>query len=336
MIHADVIPYALPFVRPIRLGDVLLRARTGWLLRISDNKGNVGWGEASPLPGFSRETAEQAERDLMRVPPRIARGDFHPGLMDCSSVRFALELATADLAAHRKGLTLAKAFHPFAREKQSLNAVLLADEPVDEAHSAVRAGYRALKMKVGHRSVVEDSNRVRSVIEAVGDRASVRLDANRAWSDGDAERFWEMVHDLPIEYVEEPLSNPAGLRRLAIQGMPVAIDESVVGLDPNELRRMNWLKAAVLKPTIIGGIRKAKVYADRALKAGIKPVISSSMETGIGLRALAALAASIGNEDVPAGLDTGRLMMQDTTDPRFSGAPSLRTDQLNGYAVING
>ena len=334
MYRVRVIPYSIPFVRPVRLGGQAFTARSGWILHLTDAKGNQGWGEACPLPGFSRESLEQAARGVEEAAARLRKGDVHPAATDCSSVRFAVELATASLEARQKRISLARAFAPAARPFQSINAVLLSDEPVLEARSAVKAGFRALKMKVGATSAPRDAARVRAVWEAIRGQATLRLDANRAWSETEALAFAGMIDGVEIEYVEEPVRDPERLPSMAARGLPIALDESLAEMRPEALADMTWLKAVVIKPTIVGGIRQAMRFAAAAGRLGIRPVISSAVETGVGLRGLAALAASIGSVDVPAGLDTGRFLQHDLTDPRFGGTPVLETDPEPEWGVL--
>ena len=334
MIRAEIVPYSLPFVRPVRLGGRPFTARSGWLLRLEDSDGHAGWGEASPLPGFSRENTEAVWKDLERIVARVAAGDLHPAVTDTSSARFALELAQVNLEAARRSCSAAEVLSDQPRQEQSINGVLLADEPVQEAVSAARVGYKALKMKVGAHAVSADAYRVRSVWTAIQGAATLRLDANRAWSLREARAFAELIGDVELEYVEEPLSDPAELPALAQTGLPIALDESVGTLRLDDLSEMTWLKALVIKPTIVGGLRRSQVIAEKAIRSGITPVISSAVETGIGLRALAALAAGLGERDIPAGLDTARFLRGDVTDPEFVSAASVSVIAPEPFDVV--
>ncbi len=72
--------------------------------------------------------------------------------------------------------------------------------------------------------------------------------------------------------------------------------------------------AFVLKPTLLGGISRTLRMAERALRLGVTPVVSSAYESGVGTAALVALAAGIGDRPVPAGLDTYRAMAEDVLE----------------------
>ncbi len=193
------------------------------------------------------------------------------------------------------------------------------------------AGYETVKLKVGGRAVEEDVELVRALHKIVGDDASVRLDANRAWSFDEAATFARRTANVRFEYVEEPLADPSRLSSLARDyGVPVALDESLVGMQPRALEEHGYARAVVLKPTLLGGISPTLRLANRAKQLGITPVISSAYETGVGMLALVALAAGVGDKEVSAGLDTYRRLAGDVLDPR----PHLHSARIDVEATI--
>ena len=107
---------------------------------------------------------------------------------------------------------------------------------------------------------------MRELGEELGDSISLRLDANRAWGYEEAAEF---VRGAPrFEYLEEPLADPARLPELAREfGVPVALDESLVGMEPEELEEHRYARAVVLKPTLLGGISRTLRMAERALQS---------------------------------------------------------------------
>ena len=157
----------------------------------------------------------------------------------------------------------------------------------------------------------EDVAAVRAVRQSLPDAVALRLDANRAWSWGQAVAFAEGVAGLALDYVEEPLAEPARLPELWHDtGLAVAVDESVQ--EGAAIR--GWATAAVLKPTLIGGTVATLRRAAEARSVGVRAVLSASFESGVGLRGVAALASAVpggaaGAE--PAGLDTYRWLAAD-------------------------
>ena len=109
-----------------------------------------------------------------------------------------------------------------------------------------------------------------------------RLDANRAWGFEEALAFAEEISGVRVAYVEEPLADPGRLAELAgARGLPVALDESLVGMAPGELGRHPYAAAVVLKPTLLGGVSRTLRLAEEAKAMGAAPVVSSSYEAGV-------------------------------------------------------
>lgn len=298
--------------------------REGALLELKDAEGNTGWGEAAPLPGFSRESLDDALRQLA--------APEEPEEEPYSSVRFAMELARVNLRAAASGELLPSLLSPAPRERVELNALISGDPQYApaEARRLREAGYRAVKLKVGRRPVSEDIVLARRVAEALGS-VSLRLDANRAWSIEEALDFARGVEGVEVEYIEEPLAEPELLPRFAAKsGLPVALDESLAGMPAAALKDHGYASAVVLKPTLLGGISRSLALAARADDLGMKAVVSSAFESGIGTLGLAALAAALPGDGAPAGLDTYRRLGADALRPPLELGPSLEVSELLG------
>ena len=316
----DLIPYVLPLAEPVVWAGEPHRQRRGVLVRLADAEGRVGWGDAAPLPGFSRETLDDARAALDETAPVlvgrtldalevVADGPFHRALDAVGlppSARFGLDLALADLASQELGRTLPQALHPDPAVVLPLNGLILGGDAPARARALAQAGYRAVKLKVGRGPVEADVETAHEVREALPDGVALRLDANRAWSWDQALAFAEGVAGLALDYVEEPLAEPERLPELWHDtGLAVAVDESVQEGAPIR----GWASAAVLKPTLVGGVVATLRRAAEARAVGVRPVLSASFESGVGLRGVAALAAATGA--APAGLDTYRWLAAD-------------------------
>lgn len=339
----EVYRYELHLTEPLRLEDVEVRRREGVLLRLLGD-GVEGWGEASPLPGFSRESVEEAARQLSELAAamqgrEISTEGIRPvgalaaeldELDPAPSARFALELAVCNLGAARRKEPLPELLAPRPAAAVAVNGLLsgTAENVLAEARRMRDAGYEAVKLKVGGGSVGEDLDLARAASEEIGGGIALRLDANRAWSFEGAAKFARRIAGIPLEYVEEPLADPAGLPKLAADyGLPVALDESLEGMEPGELAGHRYARAAILKPTLLGGISRTLRLAWEARNLGIVPIVSSAYETGVGTLALVALAAATGG--APAGLDTYRRLGADVLRPSLElPAPRLYVREL--------
>ena len=333
----DLYHYSLPFSRPLPIGDITLFQREGILLRLSGDDGSEGWGETAPLPGFSVESQSEAASQLRRLAGSMVGREVKEDWVDpygefgreldrvAPSVRFGFELAVWNLYAPSSGRTLPEVVTPFPRAVVPVNG-LLAGSPAEvlvEARRKSDAGYRSIKLKIGTRTVAEDVALVRALGEGLGEDISLRLDANRLWDYEEAAEFVRGTAGVRFEYVEEPLADPERLPDFVGEfGVPVALDESLVGMEPEKLEA--FAVAFVLKPTLLGGISRTLRAAGRAHRLGVTPVISSAYESGVGTAALVALAAGIGDRPVAAGLDTYRMMAEDVLEtPLNLPAPSV-------------
>ena len=169
--------------------------------------------------------------------------------------------------------------------------------------------------------MADDLATVAAVREALGPGVALRLDANRAWSDADARAFAAAVGE--VAYVEEPLADPAGGAALSRDtGLPIALDESIQDGASVEA----WAAAAILKPTLVGGLVATLRIAASARALGVPVVLSAAFESGVGLRGVAALAAATGAE--PAGLDTYRWLAADVLPPLPFSRPTVDLDAV--------
>lgn len=296
-------PYALPFVRPFATAGGRLGERRGFVLRVQDESGAWGVGEAAPLPEFGAEDLATCEAALRAWSESLPGRDVQPrfdapceapplfGLGDAATAptaAHALESALLDLAARRAGLPLAHWLLPGALQAPAavaVNATLGATEPAQTvlaAQQAVRQGYRTLKLKVGVDAAAAEQARLRAVREAVGPAVRLRIDANGAWGREEALARLERWAPLDIEYAEQPV--PAddldGLAWLAARSpVPVAADESI--RTPADAERLLARQAAavlVLKPMLLGGALTTLRIARAALSAGVPVVVTTVLE----------------------------------------------------------
>jgi o-succinylbenzoate synthase len=324
----DLYRYSLSLSRPLTLGGTTLRHREGLLLRLSGDDGSEGWGESAPLPGFSVGSQDEAAWQLRRLAGSIMGrevtddwvepyGEFARELDGtAASVRFGFELAVWNLYGAFSGRTLPELVKSTPRDLVPVNGLLAGSpaEVLEDARRMRETGYGSIKLKVGTRTVTEDVALVRALDEELGEGIFLRLDANRAWGYEEAAEFVGGTSGMRFEYVEEPLADPALLPGLVREfGVPVALDESLVGIEPEKLEE-TFAVAFVLKPTLLGGISRTLRVARRAHRLGVTPVVSSAYESGVGTAALVALAAGIGDRPVPAGLDTYRAMAEDVLE----------------------
>nr|WP_308163303.1 o-succinylbenzoate synthase [Microbacterium flavum] len=178
-------------------------------------------------------------------------------------------------------------------------------------------GCRTAKVKVAERgqSLADDIARVRAVRAAMGAEGRVRIDANAGWNVDEAERAAHALAEFDLEYIEQPCATIDELselrERIADWDLPIAADESVrKATDPLAVARAGAADLIVVKAQPLGGVARARtIVAD----AGLPAVVSSALDTSVGLSMGLALAASLPDLPYDCGLGTASLLAADVT-----------------------
>jgi O-succinylbenzoate synthase len=234
-------------------------------------QGSAGWGEFSPFP----------EYDV---------------------VESARWLAAAMEAAN-------DGWPPPLRTRIPVNTTVPAVGP-EQAHVLVTAsGCTTAKVKVAEagQPLADDIARVEAVRDALGPGGQIRVDANGGWSLDEAATALLQLTKFGLEYAEQPvasLSDMAALRRRV--DVRLAADESVRKAD--DPLRISGLEAAdivVLKVQPLGGVRSCLEIAEAC---GLPVVVSSALETSVGIAAGVALAAALPDLPFACGLGTVPLL----------------------------
>ena len=195
-----------------------------------------------------------------------------------------------------------------------MNVTVPAVGPEQAAAIVARSGCRTAKVKVAERgqAEAEDIERVEAVRAALGPDGRIRVDANGAWEPGQAARMLRRLARFGLEYAEQPcatLDEMAELRRHI--DIPVAADESIRRAeDPLRVRAAGAADIVMLKVQPLGGVRAALEVAEAC---GLPVVVSSAVDTSVGLAAGVALAAALPELPYACGLGTMSLLAGDVT-----------------------
>ncbi|MDQ1175683.1 o-succinylbenzoate synthase [Microbacterium sp. SORGH_AS_0421] len=205
---------------------------------------------------------------------------------------------------------------PAVRDLVAVNATMPAVAASEVPRILARYdGCRTVKVKVAEagQTLADDVARVRAVREAMGPEGRVRVDANGAWNVDEAERAIHALAEFDLEYVEQPCAEVdelAELReRVGYLDIPIAADESVrKAADPLRVARAGAADLLVIKAQPLGGVHAAR---EIVAHAGLPAVVSSALDTSIGLSMGVALAASLPDLDYDCGLGTAALFTAD-------------------------
>jgi o-succinylbenzoate synthase len=204
---------------------------------------------------------------------------------------------------------------PPLRDRIPVNCTVPAVGPSAVASIVRRsAGCRTAKVKVGEpgQSLADDLARVEAVREALGPRGRIRVDANGAWTVSEAIGAVEALDRTAggLEYVEQPCASAEELATVRRHvRVPIAADESIRRADdPLRVRELDAADVVVLKVQPLGGVAACLRIADQI---GLPVVVSSALETSVGLAAGVALAAALPTLPYACGLGTGALLEAD-------------------------
>lgn len=202
------------------------------------------------------------------------------------------------------------------RERIGVNATVPAVAAAEVAGVVARfPGCRTAKVKVAEpgQRLADDVARVREVREVLGPEGRIRIDANGAWGLDEAERAIHVLAEFDLEYAEQPCASIDELaqlrRRVKYMGIPIAADESVrKAADPIAVARADAADLLVIKAQPLGGIARALAIVTQA---GLPAVVSSALDTAIGIGQGLALAACLPQLDYDCGLATSALFHDD-------------------------
>ncbi|MEE2034501.1 o-succinylbenzoate synthase [Rhodococcus chondri] len=245
-------------------------------------EGPAGWGEFGPFPEYADDEAAQWLRSAIES---AWFGDPPP-----------------------------------RRSSVAVNATVPAVGPGDVPGVLARfPGARTAKVKVAEpgQGLAQDLARVRAVREHL---PNVRVDANGGWSVEEAvAALTALTADGPLEYAEQPCASVPELVevRRRLPEVRVAADESIRRADdPLRVVRAGGADVAVVKVAPLGGVRRLLALADRLADHGVPVVVSSALDSAVGMGAGLAAAAALPDLPFACGLGTGGFFTADVAEPR--------------------
>ncbi len=316
MLETEFERVSLPLADPFTISRGTQETAENVVVRVRDGDGTTGVGGAAPSAHYGEtvDTVAAVLPDLLGVVEEA--GDPHAlGRMERRmrgtvngnpAARAAVSVALHDLAAKRLGVPLYRLWgdDPGACPPTSYTVGLDATERMREkTAAAAEAGYDVLKVKLG-------TDRDREIVEAVRDAApdaTIRVDANEAWTPREAVEKSEALADLGVEFVEQPVpaADPEGLRFVYERSaLPIAADESAVTL-PDVAAVADRADIVNLKLMKCGGVREARRMAHAARAHGLEVMLGCMIESNASIAAACHLAPLLDYADVDGALLLG-------------------------------
>ncbi|MFC0029930.1 mandelate racemase/muconate lactonizing enzyme family protein [Micromonospora chaiyaphumensis] len=323
----DTYAVALPTVRSFGVsgGSVAVAGTPSIRVLVKVTAGGVtGWGEATPIPAWTYETAESIVTtidrylapailgrpawDLDGVTTAFDRAINRGFTIGSPLAKSAVDVALHDLLGRALGVPVGMLWGQRRRDTIELGWIVAgqtAGEVADAVAEGSALGYRAFKVKVGLHSEAEDATVVRAVREAAPD-AALWVDANQGYTVDGALRMARRLADYDVTAFEQPLpaNDVAGQRRLReTSPIPVALDESL--RHPSDLAtfvKLNAVDVAIAKVQRSGGLTLSRRLCALAEDSGVRLMGSGLTDSDLGLAASLHLFAAYGI-DTPVDLN---------------------------------
>ena len=290
---------SIPLKRPFVTSGGVLAARDLLLLRLEDEDGCMGYGEAAPLEPYDGVR-------IGEVDAALSAGDLSQ-----PHARAAEEMARLDMECRRAGRAVGE---PGA-DAIVVNRTLPAGPPEEVAERAaegLREGYSCFKLKVG---LPDDGERVAAARAALGPWPALRLDANGAWTAAEAVTRIEALEPYDLQLVEQPCPTLEELAEVRPRvTAPIAADEAVrTAADVRAAAAAKACDVVNVKLAGSGGYNAARDCLREAESHGLRAFLSSTLDGPWGIAAALQLAAAEGVQ-LACGLATLELF-----DARLAG-----------------
>lgn len=299
------------------------------IITIRDEEGRrIGLGECAPLPDLSSDRdAYTRMSDVARLIEKALQSEnYAETLRPYPALLFALESAMYD---YQQNPLLYDT--PFARSEVGIpmNGLVWMsdyDDMLAQVKAKLRQGFRCIKLKIGAIDWEEELRLISTVRSRFSrDTLELRVDANGAWTSAEAEEKMATLAEYDIHSIEQPIApyqwkEMAALCRIQDQArnngkkhLPIALDEELIGVNSLEEKclMLDTIQPQyiVVKPTLHGGMTGSMEWISEANKRGISSWMTSALESNIGLRNVALLAARVYGPRItfPQGLGTGLL-----------------------------
>jgi muconate cycloisomerase len=300
----------LPTVRPHQLSMTTMKGQTLMIVRIRMSDGIVGIGEGTTIGGlaYGPESPEGMkvaidtyitpillQSDPNRIGPTM--GAINKAAQGNNFAKCAVETALVDALGKRNRLTASELLGGRFHDRLPVAWTLASGDTgsdIDEAEEMLaKRRHNIFKLKIGRGDPQQNITHVAAIKRALGDRASVRVDVNQAWSETVASRCLPLLRDAGVDLIEQPvaLRNTRGLARLAREtSVAIMADEALSGPETAfQLAQSAAADVFSLKIAQSGGLFATVKVAAIAEAAGIDLYGGTMLEGGIGTVASAQL-----------------------------------------------
>lgn len=329
-------PFSVKILRPFKTASGTYNNRNGWYIKLI-NGNDIGIGEIAPLqdysPDFEKpitkkidEISSMLDIEKQDVTEEILQNIFNFYLDDYPSIQFGFEIAYFDLASKMAKIPLSKYWNPNALDEIKINAV-------GDLKETGQISENNLKLKMTQNSIKESKNILDRIFEN-NPNIMLRLDFNGKLELQDAVKWCREIREYPIDYIEQPFPSDALEDFCELRfhtNIPIAVDESLT--DYQSAVKILHAGAAdifIIKPMISGGFKKSNEIKKLAEDNNIRTIITSTLETKIGLTANLHIAAALEISD-PCGISTWKMFGENPF--KYSSDDSVKVPDSPGLGI---
>lgn len=329
IISVEPVRYSLPFNKPFYFGNNTINAKEGYLLTISNGEYS-GVGEISVLQEFGTPSAEElkellpaiTEFLLMKDSLEVFSGIAETNIPFPPVVLAGIEQAVLSLLQSSHNTTIDKLMNKRYSSVIKVNGVVSAvsvKDALTAAEKIVGQGYTTIKLKLSGDDDKLNLSKIEAISHILSPEIKIRLDANGTWSLERARLFLKSLDGINIEYIEQPVQNPEDFPLLREDtAIKIAADESVLNEKTAfKIITENLADVLIIKPLLLGGLRRCLSLIELAKQSTIESVITTSLDSSIGRR-IAVVLASMIDSPFAHGLSTGSLFGSDTAPDLYS------------------
>lgn len=305
----DAFAVVLPLTSPVKLSTITIPSCDNLIVRITDDSGRVGWGEASSAPMMTGETSQGMVAAVRFMAQRLEGREvveatalpdlIEPLIYGNHAAKSALDMALLDLIGQHQDKPLHEILGGRIRDRVAMIwRISGASDEIATAQKRHDEGFVAFKVKVATNDPTTDLGRAEAARQAVGGNARVSADANEGYSPNDALHFARSAGDVGLDFFEQPVrgDNIEAMRACAeAASIPISADEGLHSLE--DIERHHELGAAAggsLKLIKLGGAFQVMAAARLMQRLGLHVNLAGkAADTSIGSAAIAHLALAL-------------------------------------------
>ena len=350
----DIIKHRLNFRFEAGTSRGTMTWKDSWFLKLNhpQKRDVFGLGECGPIIGLSPDLNSNLEseiRQLVKSASEIENVSVETIdeiiASEFPALKFALETAILDL---NNGGSRVIFQNDFVISKLAIpinGLVWMGDKQtmLEQIKQKIKEGFDCIKIKIGAINLEDELALLKYIRSKFSsDKITIRLDANGAFSPEEVLMILDRLSQYDIHSIEQPIE--AGkwkdMERICnLSPIPIALDEELIGISGADVKvqLLADINPAyiILKPTLVGGLKQCEEWIGIAEGLGIGWWITSTLESNIGLNAIAQFVGNY-SIDIPQGLGTGQLYHNNITSPLVinNGMLNYQKDKEWGLAHL--